>query len=125
MTGGTARRSGITLLAGAAMWPLAVRAQSAATPVIGFLSALSEAQVERQLVAFRRGLNDVGFAEGRNIAIDLRWADGQYDRLSTMAADLVRRPVTLIVAQTPPAAVAAAAATKRQNTCRSMQVYDL
>ena len=80
-------------------------------PVIGYLSALSEGQAGPQLAAFRRGLNEFGFVEGQNVAIEFRWADGQYDRLPGMAADLVRRPVSLIVAQTPPAALAAKAAT--------------
>jgi putative ABC transport system substrate-binding protein len=80
--------------------------------VIGYLSALSEAQVAAQLAAFRRGLNEVGFMERQNVVIEFRWADGQFDRLPAMAADLVRRPVTAIVAQAPPAALAAKAATK-------------
>jgi putative tryptophan/tyrosine transport system substrate-binding protein len=80
-------------------------------PVIGYLSALSEAQVAHQLSAFRRGLSEVGFVEGHNLAVEYRWANGKFDQLPAMAADLVRRPVTLIVAQAPPAALAARAAT--------------
>jgi ABC-type uncharacterized transport system substrate-binding protein len=80
-------------------------------PVIGYLSALSEPQVANQLGGFRRGLNEVGFVEGQNVTIIYRWADGQYDRIPAMAADLIRRQVTLILAQAPPAALAARAAT--------------
>jgi putative ABC transport system substrate-binding protein len=106
------RREVITLISGAAAaWPLAAGAQQAAMPVIGYLSALSEAQAGLQLAAFRRGLNDFGFVEGQSVAIEFRWANGQYDRLPGMATDLVRRAVTLLVAQTPPAALAAKAVT--------------
>src|SRR5271166_4768190 len=106
------RREFITLLGNAVVaWPLAAHAQQPAMPVIGLLSALSEKQASELLVMFRRGLKEVGFVEGQNIALEYRWADGQYDRLPALAAELVRRPVTLIATQAPPAALAARAAT--------------
>jgi putative ABC transport system substrate-binding protein len=80
-------------------------------PTVGYLSSLSEAQVAAQVSAFRRGLNEVGYLEGRNIAIEFRWAEGQYERLPGMARELVSRGVSVIVAQAPPAALAAKAAT--------------
>jgi putative ABC transport system substrate-binding protein len=92
-----------------AAWP--ARANAPGKPVIGYLSTLSEAQVMPQLNAFRRGLTEIGFAEGRNLEIDYRWADGHYDRLPAMADDLVKRKVALMLAQAPPAALAAKEAT--------------
>src|SRR5262245_15509996 len=106
------RREFITLLGGAtaAAWPLAARAQKS-MPVIGFLTALSEAETSYQVIPFRRGLSEGGFVEGQNIAIEYRFADGQYERLNALAAEFVRRPVSLIVAAAPPAALAAKVAT--------------
>jgi len=106
------RREFISLLGGAgAAWPLAVNAQQPAMPVIGFLGTISEAQSHGQVTAFRRGLSQVGFDEGRNVAFEFRWAEGRYERLPAMAAELARRPVALILANAPPAALTAKATT--------------
>ena len=106
------RRELITLLAGAAVtWPLAARAQHPATPVIGFLSNSSPEADPHLTAALNRGLGDNGFVDGQNLTIDRRWADGRVDRVPTMAAELVRRQVALIVAISPPSALAAKAAT--------------
>jgi putative ABC transport system substrate-binding protein len=106
------RRQLITLLGGAApAWPLVARAQQQSAPVIGYLSTLSEAHGLHLLASFRRGLGEMGFADGRNLAIEFRWAEGRFDRLPAMATELVRRPVNLLLAQAPPAALSAKAAT--------------
>jgi putative tryptophan/tyrosine transport system substrate-binding protein len=85
---------------GAAVWPLVARAQPA-KPVVGFLNVASSDGYEHHVAAFRDGLKERGFIEGQNVAIEFRWADGHYDRLANMAADLVRREVSVIVANTP------------------------
>jgi ABC transporter substrate binding protein len=106
------RREFLAMFAGAAAdiaYPRRSHGQPRATPVIGFLSSLSEARAEAQLTNFRRGLSEVGFAEGRNLTIDFRWSEGRYELLPAMADDLVRRDVNLILARGPPAALAARA----------------
>src|SRR5262245_63650804 len=106
------RRDFIKAIAGsAAAWPIAAGAQPSTIPVIGFLNADSPQGYGRQLSAFLKGLGENGYVDGRNVAIEYRWAENRLDRLPAMAADLVQRKVTVIAATSTPAALAAKATT--------------
>src|SRR5579871_1583070 len=94
------RRDFVTLIGGAALMPLTARAQQA-MPVIGLINGTSAEKYEPQVAAFRQGLKESGFVDGENVTIEYRWAEGDYSRLSELAADLVKRQVAVIIANTP------------------------
>ena len=106
------RREFIALLSGAVAWPLAARAQQPAKlPIIGFLSSASPANRASLITAFRQGIREGGYIDGKSVAIEYRWAEDQYDRLPDLGADLVRREVAVITSTDSPSTVAAKAAT--------------
>jgi putative tryptophan/tyrosine transport system substrate-binding protein len=112
------RREFVTLLGGAAAWPLAASAQQPAMPVVGVLYPGWAAALTRVMTAFRQGLNETGFTEGKNVTVEYRFAEGQYDRLPELAAHLVQQKIKVLVAATTVSALAAKAATTTTGQAR-------
>ena len=111
MTAFIGRREFIALLSGAAAWPLAARAQQRSVPMIGFLSGASAWEYARVVAAFRDGLKEAGYVEGRDVTVEYRWAEGHYERLSALTQDLLSHQVSVIVANGPAALAAQSVAT--------------
>ena len=105
------RREFISVLGAAASWPLAARAQQRSVPMIGFLSGASAWEYARVVAAFREGLKEAGYVEGRDVTVEYRWAEGHYERLSALAEDLLSDQVAVIVANGPAALAAQSVAT--------------
>jgi putative ABC transport system substrate-binding protein len=113
------RREFIAALGGAAAWPLLARAQQQTMPVVGFITPKGSNNDDADLVAFRRGLNEAGYIEGRNVRVDVEALNGKFDRAPAVVADLVGRQVTAIVATTPGALAAKAATSIDSNRVRN------